>query len=187
MITIIKRLGFGYICVGTLVAIIVVFTMTSCGARKTNKSVTEENTVVKKDSVVTKKETTDVNIKKEITTVVDEKDSTITEIVEIKPIDATKPAYYSNGGKTENITNAYFKKTKVFKITSKKKKENAVLDEVMSKKLDNNIKTNTLAKADFKQLDKQTEREQYSYWWLLIPIALLVITYMAYRKYRNII
>ena len=143
-----------------LIATILVFCLTSCGARKVEKSkTTEQLTVIDTSKTVTQ---TDTNVK-----VID---SSQTDEIIIEPIDNTKPSVFN--GKT------FFNS----RITTKKHKNN--ITTVKSEKVAK-IEQKHFTVSDRKDIEVKVSERKSNYWlllwWLLIPL----LVYFAYqiRKY----
>jgi preprotein translocase subunit SecF len=134
---------------------------TSCGVRKTSQTKNDVKTkeVVTDNSTIETK--TDSNTK-----VID---CTLTDEIEIIPIDNTKEIVV-NGKTYKNV-----------RLKSKKTKNNVITNKVekVAKKQQNAIKTKSKASIEVKQ--KETERNS-NYWWLL----LLIPIYLLYRKFTNV-
>jgi len=149
--------------------------LTSCGARKVNKSTTETKTetaifeTVKTDNVSeTKKET--VN-------------DVVTDDFEVEPIDTAKPieVIAPNGSKT-TFKNARFKRKT---ITDKTKH----VETAKASKTEQKSINTTISKQE-KATVKNVDRKQFSIsemlldlWWLWLLLILAYFGYRAYRKY----
>ena len=139
---------------------LITFLIVGCGTRKTQQTKTDVTTkeVTTDNSVIETK--TDTNTK-----VID---CTLTDEIEIIPIDNTKEIVV-NGKTYKNV-----------RLKSKKTKNNVTTNKVekVAKKQQNAIKTKSKASIEVKQ--KETERNS-NYWWLL----LLIPIYLLYRKYKH--
>jgi uncharacterized protein YcfL len=139
---------------------LITFLIVGCGSRKTQQTKTDVTTkeVTTDNSVIETK--TDTNTK-----VID---CTLTDEIEIIPIDNTKEIVV-NGKTYKNV-----------RLKSKKTKNNVTTNKVekVAKKQQNAIKTKSKASIEVKQ--KETERNS-NYWWLL----LLIPIYLLYRKYKH--
>jgi uncharacterized protein YcfL len=139
---------------------LITFLIVGCGTRKTQQTKTDVTTkeVTTDNSVIETK--TDTNTK-----VID---CTLTDEIEIIPIDNTKEIVV-NGKTYKNV-----------RLKSKKTKNNVTTNKVekVSKKQQNAIKTKSKASIEVKQ--KETERNS-NYWWLV----LLIPIYLLYRKYKH--
>jgi uncharacterized protein YcfL len=139
---------------------LITFLIVGCGTRKTQQTKTDVTTkeVTTDNSVIETK--TDTNTK-----VID---CTLTDEIEIIPIDNTKEIVV-NGKTYKNV-----------RLKSKKTKNNVTTKKVekVAKKQQNAIKTKSKASIEVKQ--KETERNS-NYWWLL----LLIPIYLLYRKYKH--
>jgi hypothetical protein len=139
---------------------LITFLIVGCGTRKTQQTKTDVTTkeVTTDNSVIETK--TDTNTK-----VID---CTLTDEIEIIPIDNTKEIVV-NGKTYKNV-----------RLKSKKTKNNVTTNKVdkVAKKQQNSIKTKSKASIEVKQ--KETERNS-NYWWLL----LLIPIYLLYRKYKH--
>jgi len=139
---------------------LITFLIVGCGTRKTQQTKTDVTTkeVTTDNSVIETK--TDTNTK-----VID---CTLTDEIEIIPIDNTKEIVV-NGKTYKNV-----------RLKSKKTKNNVTTNKVekVAKKQQNAIKIKSKASIEVKQ--KETERNS-NYWWLL----LLIPIYLLYRKYKH--
>jgi uncharacterized protein YcfL len=139
---------------------LITFLIVGCGTRKTQQTKTDVTTkeVTTDNSVIETK--TDTNTK-----VID---CTLTDEIEIIPIDNTKEIVV-NGKTYKNV-----------RLKSKKTKNNVTTNKVekVSKKQQNAIKIKSKASIEVKQ--KETERNS-NYWWLI----LLIPIYLLYRKYKH--
>jgi uncharacterized protein YcfL len=139
---------------------LITFLIVGCGTRKTQQTKTDVKTkeVTTDNSVIETK--TDTNTK-----VID---CTLTDEIEIIPIDNTKEIVV-NGKTYKNV-----------RLKSKKTKNNVTTNKVekVAKKQQNAIKIKSKAIIEVKQ--KETERNS-NYWWLL----LLIPIYLLYRKYKH--
>jgi len=177
-----NRLGNNTIIFASVFALIVSFLLVGCGARKVNKTETEKTEKTEQTSVSEEKSVTESNVKTEVVTVENSNDSTITETVEIRPIDNTKPAYFDNNGKIESISNAYFYKTRTIKKSKTQKAHNEVSESKLNKTDEKALKTESKVLLKEKAVAKQTERESlFSWWWLLLIIPVGI----AIRKWIN--
>jgi uncharacterized protein YcfL len=139
---------------------LITFLIVGCGSRKVNKSVTKEETQISVLDTSKTETKTDTNTK-----VID---CTLTDEIEIIPIDNTKEIIVNN--KSYKNVRIKYKKTKNNVTTNKVEK--------VAKKQQNAIKTKSKASIEVKQ--KETERNS-NYWWLL----LLIPIYLLYRKYKH--
>lgn len=139
---------------------LITFLIVGCGTRKTQQTKTDVTTkeVTTDNSVIETK--TDTNTK-----VID---CTLTDEIEIIPIDNTKEIVV-NGKTYKNV-----------RLKSKKTKNNVTTNKVekVAKKQQNAIKIKSKASIEVKQ--KETERNS-NYWWLV----LLIPIYLLYRKYKH--
>ena len=139
---------------------LITFLIVGCGTRKTQQTKTDVTTkeVTTDNSVIETK--TDTNTK-----VID---CTLTDEIEIIPIDNTKEIVV-NGKTYKNV-----------RLKSKKTKNNVTTNKVekVAKKQQNAIKIKSKASIEVKQ--KETERNS-NYWWLI----LLIPIYLLYRKYKH--
>lgn len=145
-----------------LVITVIVF-LTSCGARKVEKSKEEIDQVKETETATT--DNSKVEIKTDTNTKVI--DCTDTNEVEIAPIDNTKEMVVN--GKT--YKNAVLKHKKVTaKIVTDKK-------ELIAETKQNDIKTtvNEIAKLKSKTNTKQSERKQFDWTWIIILITAIIM------------
>ncbi len=184
-----KRITLRDIGIGLLLLVyvsLIALGMVSCGARKTDKQVSKEQTEneVVDNSVIEKE--SESNVKTTVVTKVDDKDETVTEETTYQPEDPTKEASIidENGNKTVlNNTKKTTKRTtkknntqSELKADSETKQKEAVKDKKAIKVFSN---TDVVKKAS------KTERDAVSMWnwlWLLIPIAVVI---WLLRKYKD--
>lgn len=169
-----------------LVLLFLMISLSSCGIRKTAKTVISEKE--KTETITTNEEFAQVetNVKIEVTTIENKEDSSVTEVTTITPVDAAKPAYFSDGGENYNLTNAYFKKERTIKISKNNKMTDHIAD--IGKKVNNSKTTqmNNSVVRENRTTDKQTERENSINWlFLFIPILLLLVLFWIWKKYKD--
>lgn len=163
-----------------------IMSLTSCGARKVDKQVLNEETETKiVDNSVSEKES-ESNVKTTILTKVDDKNETVTEETIYQPEDTTKEAVIidENGKKIvlNNSKKTVKKTTQKNNIKSEYKYDSEIIEkEAFKDKKD--IKalsnTNTIKK------ESKIDREAVSMWnwlWLLIPVGIII---WLFRKYRD--
>jgi hypothetical protein len=159
----------------------------SCGAtRKVQTDINKESSEVEKESVSSKTEQTEQNTKTTTLSTENSKDSTITETIEITPLDNEKPAYFNDNGNIVNVTNAVFKKTKTFNNISKKKESKTDLNEYVKNKSDNQLSEKSNEKKDSKKKIKKIDSKKHvSAWnWLLLIIPIIIVCW-ALNKYKE--
>lgn len=160
--------------------------LTSCGTRKVNKSETKETEKTEVVSVKTEVAELEENTKTEVLSNSNSLDESTTETTVITPLDATKPAFFTDekGNKKELFNSAYKKKV-VKKHLTQKSESKAVSNTAIKAKTAANDNSKAVAVKTKEAGSKTIDREiAFSLWcllWLLIPIAL----YLAYRKYRD--
>ena len=154
--------------------ILLVFLLTSCGARKVNKSKVETKTETKTEIVEVAKVTT--NVITETTTT--ETDSSTIETTTVTPIDPKIVATITENGKTIELGNVSLVKKKERLNNLKIKKENkGIILNVRELK-----KTNAKATESIKTFDKKTERkESIWYLWLLLIIIFVGLAYVNFK------
>jgi len=174
-----------------VIAIILGFAMNSCGARKVDKNRLEEETKTEltdtsKLAEIGNSETkTETNVKKSETVAVNDQDQTTTVKEILEPLDASKPASYTDkDGKKQDLNNA--KKTTETTTKNNNTKtdisantESVNKSEAKAKKAIS-VKNDIAKKADTKKVseDIKIDREAWSVWnllWILIPIGLIVL------------
>ena len=154
-----------------LIYIAGIILLTSCGARKVNKSITTTDStatftqVVKTDSV--SKETTDIYY-----------DITTDDII-IEPIDSTKAI---------EITDSFGKVTKVknARISRKKKTDNTIVantKEIAKNVLDSVFNKVVLHKSVSTKVVDKKQFDILGYWWLWLLIVLAC--YLGYRWFKK--
>ena len=139
--------------------------MISCGSRKVNNSSTTVGVIkteVTKDTIIVKKETTEE--------VVDT--SEIFEII-YEPIDSSK-SFFIDGKEYKNIK---YTKRKTKKGVSTSKSDKSVSNQGKI--------TKSGEKITIKDNKKQTNRENYSYYWIILVLIVFIITYLIYRNYER--
>ena len=153
----------------------------SCGARKSNKSKIEtskqsEATI----SAVLKSETI-----KDVVTVKEALTEVSFSNEKLEPIDVLKPIIKTQNTK-DGTTITTWQNAKVDRsITSKKE----VLKEIkrdLSKEIKRD-KSNSLLKIkeNNENIKKETERENYSMWWILLLIILILYFYLKHKSHLS--
>lgn len=159
----------------------------SCGARKTNKEHSKEETKTElTDNSVIEKQS-ESNVKTTTTTKIDDKDESITVDETYEPIDNTKEASIidSNGKKTilNNSKKTTKTATKKNNIQSESKtdiqetQKEAVKEQKAIKQLNTSKKENSV---------KNIKKKQFNPFELLYLIIPLLIIWIAYRKYKQL-
>lgn len=160
--------------------------LTSCGARKVDKQVLNEETETKiVDNSVSEKES-ESNVKTTILTKVDDKNETVTEETIYQPEDPTKEAIITdeNGKKTilNNSKKTIKKITQKNNIKSESKSDSQIIEkEAIKDEKDIKASSNT----DTVKKSSKTDRNAVSMWnwlWLLIPVGIII---WLFRKYRD--
>jgi ABC-type multidrug transport system fused ATPase/permease subunit len=174
-----------------LILMLFVFTLCSCGARKsqTNTLETKEKSATEKTITDNGKTTTnlDNNIKTTITTETNEKTGTDVETITDEPIDNKLPAFVvdEKGNKTE-LNNTKRTKTKQRILSDKKNQSisNIVESKTVAKieqkqRLERDKSTNDKqSKAKTKEIDKEA---LFSWWnWLLIILVISAVIRFFY-------
>jgi hypothetical protein len=138
------------------------FLLCSCGSRK----VTVQKETVKEEvtQTVSTETKTDTN---ETVKVVDT--STVDEI-EFVPIDNNRPIIY-NGKEVHNAKIRHVKRKNGITTVSNKK---------VAQIKRNDVKT--VGKREIKVKDKVTERESVSYWWIILLLGLILLSYRYLRR-----
>jgi hypothetical protein len=147
-----------------IIAIIVTVCLCSCSSRKVNKSETKIETVSETTKVDTSKTVTKLDSNTKIV------DSSKSHEIEYIPIDNTLP-FTVNGKEYKNV-----------KIKHSKKKNNISIDKTnkMSQIEQKYVKQSTKDKTSKVVEVKETEKQSFNFWWLLL---LLIPTYFLIRKY----
>lgn len=163
-----------------------IMSLTSCGARKVDKQVLNEETETKiVDNSVSEKES-ESNVKTTILTKVDDKNETVTEETIYQPEDPTKEAIITdeNGKKTilNNSKKTIKKITQKNNIKSESKSDSQIIEkEAIKDEKDIKASSNT----DTVKKSSKTDRNAVSMWnwlWLLIPVGIII---WLFRKYRD--
>ena len=149
-----------------IIAIITIVCLCSCSSRKVNKSETKIETVSETTKIDTSKTITKVDTNTKII------DSSISNEIEFIPIDNTLP-FTVNGKEYKNV-----------KIKHSKKKNNISIDktnkvsQIEQKYVKQGTKDKTLKVVEV----KETEKQYFNFWWLLL---LLIPAYFYFRKYLS--
>ena len=163
-----------------------IMSLTSCGARKVDKQVLNEETETKiVDNSVSEKES-ESNVKTTILTKVDDKNETVTEETIYQPEDPTKEAIITdeNGKKTilNNSKKTIKKITQKNNIKSESKSDSQIIEkEAIKDEKDIKVSSHT----DTVKKSSKTDRDAVSMWnwlWLLIPVGIII---WLFRKYRD--
>ena len=163
-----------------------IMSLTSCGARKVDKQVLNEETETKiVDNSVSEKES-ESNVKTTILTKVDDKNETVTEETIYQPEDPTKEAIITdeNGKKTilNNSKKTIKKITQKNNIKSESKSDSQIIEKEAIKD-EKDIKASS--HTDTVKKSSKTDRDADSMWnwlWLLIPVGIII---WLFRKYRD--
>lgn len=145
----------------------------SCGARKTQTSISE----TKKDSTSTLVVTQDTKLTKNTEDTTTVKYNVSEEEICITPVDTSK-AIIVNGKSYKNAN-----------LTIRKKKDNTLyqsskkVSEIHSNKV--RYDSTTEVKTSEKKKDKATKRDSISWLWLLLLIPIAGVVYYLYRKYKS--
>ena len=165
-----------------------IFLLSSCGASKSDKNKTKEETKKEASNKSTVDAATESNVKKTEKTTVDDQNQTTTKETTYEPIDNTKPSSIIDpDGKETKLNNS--KKT-TRETTQKNNTKTAV-----AKASDENHKSKTSAKSESNNksdakksgLVVKRENEGFSFWnllWLLIPAAVI---YLIWKNKTKII
>lgn len=161
--------------------------MLSCGARKAHKESSKEETKTELTDNSTIEKQSETNVKTTTTVNVDDKNETITEETTISPEDNTKEAFIIEKDGTKVVLNNAKKTVK--KTTQKNNTQTELIgnseqlkkgtskEQKAVKQLNTSKKENTV---------KNVERKQFNPWQLLLFIPILLITWFAYRKYKQL-
>lgn len=162
------------------------FTLISCGARKVNKSNTEESTKI--ESVVTDKTKieSETNVTKKVVEVIDNKDETMTEVTTYTPIDNTKPAnIIDEHGNKQSINNTIYRNEKVTKkgntLTTNTSNIGSSGKKIISIDMIDSIIKDTKLKAKEVAIDRKAFNPLFLLL-LLIPIGLIAFFYSRIKN-----
>ena len=171
-----------------LFAIAVAFALNSCGARKAEKTRTEDSvkTETSNDAIIAKKE--ESNVKKTETTTVDDKNETTTKETVYEPIDSSKPAVIVDPDGKETRLNNSKKTTREMTQKNNVKTDNLVNTVINTtsealEKIKSESKSNSKKTAELIKIDKKV----WNVWnllWLLIPVAVI---YWVWKNKTKII
>lgn len=171
-----------------ILAIAIGFALNSCGARKAEKTRTEEllKTETSNKSVVEKKE--ESNVKKTETTTVDDKNETVTKETVYEPVDNTKPASVTDPDGKETKLNNSKKTTRETTKKNNTKTDNLVNTVINSasevlEKITTEGKSNSKKTAELIKIDKKV----WNVWnlvWLIIPLGII---YWVWRNKTKIV
>lgn len=159
--------------------------LTSCGARKVNRSNTQEKVKEKETELVKNDVVTTGNVKTETTTKTDKVTGEEIEETEVVPIDQSKTAIYK--GDTLKNTKLVKRKIKRNKALKSETNTNTSND---SKTTDKTAKTRQKEKQTKKnEKGKEVEKKQFDpiamiwqNWWFIL---LLILAYSILRKYKS--
>ena len=156
--------------------ILIVFLLTSCGARKVEKSKVETEKEVDIGII----EIAKVNTNTTIETTTTETDSSTIETTTITPIDPKIVATITENGKTIDLTNSILvkKKERLNNLKIKKNNKAITLNSIGTKNTD--IKAN----ESVKQSNKQVERKE-SFWYLWL-ILIIIVVGLIYYNFKTI-
>jgi hypothetical protein len=145
----------------------------SCGARKSNKSKIETS----KQSEAAASTVLKVETVKDIETVKEAVKETDFSNEKLEPIDVLKPIIKTQNTK-DGTTTTTWQNAKVDRSVTSKKEVLKEIKRDLSKEIKRD-KSNSLLKIkeNNENIKKETEREDYSIWWLLILIILIFYIY----------
>lgn len=172
----------------TLLAVSMIFLFYSCGARKVEKTRTKEDIKTETSAAAVTAKTEESNVKKTETTIIDDKNETVTEETNYEPIDNTKPATIIDAdGKETKLNNSKKTTRKTTKKNNTQTDNSKNSDEFhkseLSEQLESKGKTEAKKEAEAIQVDRKAW-SIYNLLWLLIPIA---IVYLAWKNKAKII
>jgi len=160
----------------TKLTILTALLLISCGSTKKLKQ--SQSVQIKSDTqteTVDKSQTTtneNSNVKIESKTDIDNVNQRITETFKVKPADNSKPASYTENGKTINLTNTELTKTKTSDFKRNIDKSNVVVEseKKVAQTVKNNVKKNEKAKVAIavKSNSKDLDRKQFDFTWVII-------------------
>lgn len=168
--------------------IILLFSLCSCGSRKSavNKSQEQTQTTVSDNSSTTT--TQDTNVKTTTTVNVDDKNETVTEETTYEPKDPEKESFVIEKDGTKTVLNNAKKTVK--KTTQKNNTKSEVKQHVNS-----DTKSNIKEQKDVKQVSvskkgnssKEVDKKQFNPFVLIITVigvlVLLCVIYLLYKKF----
>jgi hypothetical protein len=162
----------------------------SCGARKVNKSDTEETTKEKSKEVVSNDVVKTENTKIETKTKTDESTKETIKETTYKPIDNKKPALFTDSkGQKKELYNTEYTEREITR--NKESKFEGNTNTLVNTKTSDKTKKTSEKEKDNKKKEKtkEVDKKQFdpvsvliSYWWFFL---LLIIVYYLYRKYKN--
>ena len=172
------------------------FLIIGCGARKTQKSETNEK--VKTETEIVTKETetkqseTNTNVKETKSTTIDKENNIVKEVTEIVPIDATKESIFTDAkGQKYNLNNSKYRNEKTTDL-SKEKSVSLSKYELIQKQLNLVIKQrNEVLKENIelkRQLKNKTTDKQTIFTWqfyVFFSFLLFLIIAMIYIGYKK--
>ena len=153
----------------------------SCGARKSNKSKIEtvKQTELATDTA-TKTETL-VDTKTEKQALIEAKN----ESEKLEPIDRSKPIIKTQSTK-DGTTTTTWQNAKVDRFSDSKKEVVKQIKNDKSKLLQQSqSKVSLKIKENTENIKKETQRENYSLWWLLLLIIPILYFYIKYKSHPN--
>lgn len=161
-----------------------------CGARKVQKSETEQQTKTEISETVNNDVKAESNVKKETKITVDDSTKEVIEEIIISPIDNNKEATYTDeAGKQTKLSNT--------SVTKRKTNRNKAVSQQTQEKANESLKSsdktvkNTNAKSETKEVSeiKNVDKKQFniigqilSYWWLWLLIIIVIYLFKKYRE-----
>ena len=134
----------------------------------------------KADTQINKKDSTAVTSTKEVTQSKSDSvaqtvtiDNTVTDEIEIKPLDSTKPLIV-NGETYFNAVLRYKKQTNDVRTNQAVK---------VAKNEGKEVKTNSKARVQSKEKEKHVKAVRFQWWWWLI-VLLAVAVYLVLRRFK---
>jgi len=162
-----------------------------CGSRKVTvqkETVKEEVTqTVKQTETETATKQTETNTKVTTDVKIDKENNVVSEVTEIVAKDETKPASVKlPNGQVIDLTNAKYRNIKTTDL-SKEKKSYLSEYQKTAKELENvkkqrNLALQQVAKLEAELRKRDSERESFNYWWLILLIGIILLSYRYLRR-----
>lgn len=167
---------------------VIIFSLLSCGARKSTVGKSKEETKIETVDNSMKQSTTETNVKTETTTKVDDKNETVTEETTISPEDNTKEAFIIEKDGTKTVLNnakKTVKKTTQKNNTKSEAKQHVNSDIKSNIKEQKAVKHTEVSKKETKA--KQVDKKQFNPFNLVwIGSLVLLVLWCVYRIYKKL-
>jgi hypothetical protein len=191
---------YSYSIIAGAVLLLIASMCSGCSAKTTTKNETKNDSLVKDNSTLVDKSTTEKStIEKSDSTAITKKESEFRSFLnefEFEPSDPTKESSITQNGKTTTFKNLKGKKRNLTTVDKNNSLEYVKVIENKNTQL--KIKNDLLFKRSLevqelkRQLEKESKREQWSWssflldlWWLWL--ILIIAFYLGYRYYKGLL